>query len=201
MDKNLEREKKGARSRLPLRTPPSKQRIEAALRITSPAREWTTVVARQENLTHGTNRHARADALVRRLLLGVTTLCLAGVVYGGILAPLLALLIPLEDLLGFTPPGTVVFVLFSLGHAWYRLGWRPTLAFFSLTAVITWVFEEVGVATSTVYGAYHFHDALWATLVVQALPAGPPHCHPRVPVPGCSEVSQPGLPSCPVGCI
>jgi hypothetical protein len=46
------------------------------------------------------------------------------------------------------------------------------------------------------------HDALWATFVVQALPAGPQHCHPRVrvPVPGCSEVSQPGLPSCLVGC-
>src|SRR5260370_729077 len=31
---------------------------------------------------------------------------------------------------------------------------------------------------------------------------GPRHCHARarVPVPGCSEVSQPGLPSCLVGC-
>src|SRR5215212_4451740 len=50
--------------------------------------------------------------------------------------------------------------------------------------------------------ASDLHDALWATFVVQALPAGPQHCHPRarVPVPGCSEVSQPGLPSCLVGC-
>jgi hypothetical protein len=33
--------------------------------------------------------------------------------------------------------------------------------------------------------------------------AGPQHCHPRarVPVPGCSEVSQPGLPSCGVQII
>ena len=50
--------------------------------------------------------------------------------------------------------------------------------------------------------ASDLHDALWATFVVQALPAGPQHCHPRarVPVPGCSEVSQPGLPSCLMGC-
>jgi hypothetical protein len=50
--------------------------------------------------------------------------------------------------------------------------------------------------------ASDLHDALWATFVVQALPAGPQHCHPRarVPVPECSEVSQPGLPSCLMGC-
>src|SRR5918997_1045098 len=50
--------------------------------------------------------------------------------------------------------------------------------------------------------ASDLHDALWVTFVVQALPAGPQHCHPRarVPVPGCSEVSQPGLPSCLMGC-
>jgi hypothetical protein len=35
----------------------------------------------------------------------------------------------------------------------------------------------------------------------RALPAGPQHCHPRarVSVPGCSEVSQPGRPSCLMG--
>ena len=50
--------------------------------------------------------------------------------------------------------------------------------------------------------ASDLHDALWATFGVQALPAGPQHRHPRArfPVPGCSEVSQPGLPSCLVGC-
>ncbi|CAN5747805.1 hypothetical protein BH20ACT23_BH20ACT23_10060 [soil metagenome] len=49
--------------------------------------------------------------------------------------------------------------------------------------------------------ASDLHDALW-TFVVQALPAGPQKALPpraRVPVPGCSEVSQPGLPSCLVG--
>ena len=42
------------------------------------------------------------------------------------------------------------------------------------------------------------HEALWATFVAQTLTAGPQHCHPRarVPVPGCSEVSQVGLLSC-----
>src|SRR3954453_12753304 len=42
----------------------------------------------------------------------------------------------------------------------------------------------------------------WCDVAVQALPAVPQHCHPRarVPVPGCSEVSQPGLLSCLMGC-
>ena len=31
--------------------------------------------------------------------------------------------------------------------------------------------------------ASDLHDALWATFVVQVLPAGPQHCHPRARVP------------------
>jgi uncharacterized membrane protein len=121
-------------------------------------------MASHENLTHETVRSAGAGVFANRLLLGLTTLFLAGVVYGGILAPLLGLLIPWQDTMGFTPLGTVVFVLFSLGHACYTLGWRPTLVFFSLTAVVTWAFEQAGVATGAVYGAYHYTDQLGAKL-------------------------------------
>ncbi len=112
----------------------------------------------QENLTHGTARSPSPGVLAHRLLLGLTTLFLAGAVYGGILAPLVGLLVAWQDMLGFTPLGTVAFVSFSLGHACYTLGWRPTLVFFSLTAVITWMFEHTGVATGVVYGAYHYTD-------------------------------------------
>ena len=52
------------------------------------------------------------------------------------------------------------------------------------------------------WNASDLHHALWTTFVVQALPAGSRHCHfgARVPVPGCWEVSQPGLLSCLVWC-
>jgi putative membrane protein len=54
--------------------------------------------------------------------------------------------------------------LFSLSHAWYSLGGRLTLAFFSLSAVISWAYEQFGVATGFVYGAYHYTDYLGVKL-------------------------------------
>jgi uncharacterized membrane protein len=55
---------------------------------------------------------------------------------------------------------TAVLALFSLAHAWYALGVRHTLAFFGLSAVISWAFEQAGVATGLVFGAYHYTDYL-----------------------------------------
>jgi putative membrane protein len=55
---------------------------------------------------------------------------------------------------------TAVLALFSLAHAWYALGARHTLAFFGLSAVISWAFEQAGVATGFVFGAYHYTDYL-----------------------------------------
>ena len=49
---------------------------------------------------------------------------------------------------------------FSLGHATYALGWRRTAVFLALSAGISWIFEQVGVATGLVYGAYHYGDML-----------------------------------------
>jgi putative membrane protein len=59
---------------------------------------------------------------------------------------------------------TMMLMLFSLFHAWYALGWRHSLAFFGLSAVISWGFEQVGVATGAIYGAYHYTDVLGAKL-------------------------------------
>ncbi len=66
---------------------------------------------------------------------------------------------------GRGPPGgltslTVILLLFSLWHASYALGVRLTLAFFAITAVTSWIFEEVGVATGLVFGPYHY-TATW----------------------------------------
>ncbi len=96
---------------------------------------------------------------------GRARLALAGVflalfAYDGVLRPLAASLVALPRIPGGLNTLTVILVLFSLCHAAYALGARLTLAFFAITAVTSWVFEEVGVATGLVYGAYHYTDAL-----------------------------------------
>lgn len=54
----------------------------------------------------------------------------------------------------------LVFVLFSLAHAFYTLGRRHTLVFFGLSVAIAWTFEEAGVTTGWIYGAYHYTGEL-----------------------------------------
>jgi uncharacterized membrane protein len=54
----------------------------------------------------------------------------------------------------------VVLLLFSLWHASVALGVRLTLAFFAITTVTSWIFEEIGVATGLVYGPYHYTATL-----------------------------------------
>ena len=79
-----------------------------------------------------------------------------------LLASLLWRLIHLPTLndIGFT----LVFTAFSASHAWAALGGRRTLAFFGLSAVVSWLFEFVGVSTGAVYGPYHYGPALGAAL-------------------------------------
>ncbi len=59
---------------------------------------------------------------------------------------------------------TLVFTAFSASHAWAALGGKRTLAFFGLSAVVSWLFEFVGVWTGAVYGPYHYGAALGVTL-------------------------------------
>jgi uncharacterized membrane protein len=57
--------------------------------------------------------------------------------------------------------GLIVFLLlFSLWHATFALGGRLTLVFFAITALTSWVFEEIGVVTGLVYGQYHYTTTL-----------------------------------------
>ncbi len=55
---------------------------------------------------------------------------------------------------------TLAFAGFSLAHAIDLLGWRRAVTFFGLSAAISWCFEQAGVATGLVYGAYHYSDKL-----------------------------------------
>jgi uncharacterized membrane protein len=59
---------------------------------------------------------------------------------------------------------TVVFVLFALVHCVATEGLRRTAVFFAVSAVVSYVMEEVGVRTGLVYGAYHYSDLLGAKL-------------------------------------
>jgi putative membrane protein len=68
--------------------------------------------------------------------------------------------VTLPLLLGGLKVLTVVLTLFSVGHAWYSLGGRLTTAFFVVSAAISWGYEQAGVMTGLVFGAYHYTDYL-----------------------------------------
>ncbi|MBN1429052.1 MAG: carotenoid biosynthesis protein [Anaerolineae bacterium] len=97
--------------------------------------------------------------MIRRVLLTVTVLSLIIVAYI-IVRPAIEPLIALPQVPGTTMVFTLTLWLFSICHATYTLGWRQALAFFVLSAVISWLFEQVGVATGLVYGPYHYTDVL-----------------------------------------
>jgi uncharacterized membrane protein len=59
---------------------------------------------------------------------------------------------------------TVVFVLFALTHCAAIEGWGRTGIFFAVSAVVSYMLEEIGVRTGLVFGAYHYSDLLGAKL-------------------------------------
>jgi uncharacterized membrane protein len=91
----------------------------------------------------------------RRIILGLALLFLAVFLYRAILAPLMGL--PAVGGMGLP---TIALMLFSLFHACYALGWRHTLIFFIISAVVSWSFEQIGVATGAIYGPYHYTAVL-----------------------------------------
>jgi uncharacterized membrane protein len=66
--------------------------------------------------------------------------------------------VPLPTLgnIGFT----LVFVLFSITHCAVSEGVRRTAAFFGLSAVVSWLLEEIGVRSGLIYGPYHYSGML-----------------------------------------
>lgn len=81
-------------------------------------------------------------------------------VYSSIIEPLLDDFFFLPEIPGGIGVKTIFMLLFSLSHGWYFLGWKNTLIFFSLTAAVSWGYEQLGVETGLIYGQYHYTDAL-----------------------------------------
>ena len=96
----------------------------------------------------------------RRALLIAAIALLAVFGYDAVLRSAVSGVVALPSVPGGLKMLTAVLALFSLAHAWYALGVRHTLAFFGLSAVISWAFEQAGVATGFVFGAYHYTDYL-----------------------------------------
>jgi putative membrane protein len=94
--------------------------------------------------------------------LSLVLLCLFA--YEGVLRALLLGIVRLPLLPGGLSSLTTIVAMCSLAHAWYSLGGRHTLAFFGLSAIVSWIYEQVGVATGLVFGAYHYTDYLGARL-------------------------------------
>lgn len=91
----------------------------------------------------------------RRIALGLALVFLAVFLYRALVVPLFRL--PQAGDIGLP---TVSLMLFSLLHAGYVLGWRHTLVFFAISAVVSWGFEQAGVATGAIYGPYHYTAVL-----------------------------------------
>jgi len=100
----------------------------------------------------------------RRPVLYGAAVLLAAFTYDAVLRSALAGLVPLPSIPGGLKVLTAILALFSLTHAWYSLGGRLTLAFFTLSAAISWAYEQAGISTGLVFGAYHYTDYLGARL-------------------------------------
>jgi putative membrane protein len=98
------------------------------------------------------------------MLIGLSFVLLCLFAYEGVLRALLLGIVRLPLLPGGLSSLTAVVALCSLAHAWYSLGGRHTLAFFGLSAAVSWIYEQVGVATGLVFGAYHYTGYLGARL-------------------------------------
>jgi putative membrane protein len=105
-----------------------------------------------------------AQGLSGRILIWLAVVLLCLFAYEGVLRAVLLGIVRLPLLPGGLITLTTIVALSSLAHAWYSLGGRLTLAFFGLSAAVSWVYEQVGVATGLVFGAYHYTGYLGARL-------------------------------------
>src|SRR6202789_1449993 len=68
--------------------------------------------------------------------------------------------LPILGNVGFT----LVFVLFALIHCTALEGLPRTSVFFAISAIVSYMMEEIGVRTGFIYGGYHYSNLLGAKL-------------------------------------
>ncbi len=100
----------------------------------------------------------------RRPVLYAAVVLLVAFFYDAVLRSALAWLVVLPVIPGGLKILTAILALFSVTHAWYALGGRLTLTFFALSAAVSWAYEQVGIATGLIFGAYHYTDYLGSRL-------------------------------------
>lgn len=71
---------------------------------------------------------------------------------------------PLTDNISPRAGSTVLMVVFAFGHGALRYGWRTTLLFALLAAVVSSAFEAASIATGFPFGSYHYSDLLAARI-------------------------------------
>ncbi|MGZ6267448.1 MAG: carotenoid biosynthesis protein [Candidatus Limnocylindrales bacterium] len=120
---------------------------DTATSPTNPFRLWSS----------GSGRRGQMPLWLAAVLFGLFA-------YEGVLRALLLGIVRLPLLPGGLTTLTTIVAASSLAHAWYSLGGRNTLVFFGLSAAISWAYEQAGVATGLIFGAYHYTDYLGARL-------------------------------------
>jgi len=100
----------------------------------------------------------------RRPVIWIAVIMFGVFVYDAVVRSLLVGLVALPSIPGGLKVLTAVLALFSLTHSWYSIGGRLTVAFFILSAAISWAYEQVGVLTGVVFGAYRYTDYLGVRL-------------------------------------
>lgn len=98
--------------------------------------------------------------------------CSHGCVDDGARHPVRARLVAPAVIPGGLNALTLIVLLLTLWHGSHALGLRLTFVFFSLTAVTSWLFEEIAVSTGLIYGAYHYTSTLgpWVGSVPVLIP-------------------------------
>ena len=89
---------------------------------------------------------------------GVMILCLAVHIYLTLRVALSRFDWP--DLPGNYATHAAVMATFTFLHAWRYLGGSIAARFFATALIVSWLFEQVGVATGAVYGPYHYTASL-----------------------------------------